>query len=53
MLVQAGHDHVVGDDQVMLAFDGGLDVVADDAAASTRRRHGPRIGIGQGDLAVR
>jgi len=51
--VASRHDHLMGDDQVMLAFDGGLNVVADDAAAPTRRRHGAGVRIGQGDLAVR
>ncbi len=47
-----GHHHVVGDDQVMLALDGGLDVVADDLAAPTGRGHGPGVRVGQGDLIV-
>ena len=51
--IVADHHHVVGDDQVMLAFDGRLDIVADHAAAPAGRGHGPGVGIGQGDLAVR
>jgi len=40
-------------DQVMLRIDHGLHVVADHAGILAARRHGSRVGIGQGNLLVR
>ena len=41
------------DDQMMLGFDGNLDVVAHDTGASAAGRHRAGIGIGQRYLLVR
>ena len=43
----------MGDDQVVLGVDGGLNVVADHAGTPAARRHRAGIGIAQRDLLVR
>jgi len=43
----------VGDDQVMIGVDSGLDIVADHARILAARRHRSRIRIGQRNLLVR
>lgn len=43
---------VMGDDQVRLGIDRGLDIVAHQAAVLRARGHGPRVWIGQRDLSI-
>ena len=43
---------LVRNDHVVLGVHGGLNVVANDAGATTAGGHGSRIGIGERDLPI-
>lgn len=50
--IRAGIRHLVRDDQMMLALDRNLHIVADDTGAAATRCHRATVGIGQRDLLI-